>query len=222
MARGKGKSTTGKRKARSASAQDDGVPQVFREMLQGIEAPGPPTAQSIKRRRVGSKATRLAETQTTAQSSQPVDISQQTNEVLADDSNHQVQTTFDSSDDSDEENFEWENVNLESLDINEAEPADNIPESLSIVVGLDSEPTTPSKRKARKPLTIAERKMRLDTHKVHFLCLLYHCLIRNHWCNDSKLQVSSLTECIYYDLICVASIAAHGICSREVGIETTP
>ena len=50
--------------------------------------------------------------------------------------------------------------------------------------GLDKSPTN-----RRKPLTAAERRLRLEVHKMHVLTLLSHVHLRNHWCNDLEVQV---------------------------------
>ena len=41
----------------------------------------------------------------------------------------------------------------------------------------------------RKALTAADRKMRLEIHKIHVLALLCHGRLRNQWCNDASVQV---------------------------------
>jgi hypothetical protein len=65
-------------------------------------------------------------------------------------------------------------------------------ESLTIVIGGQDDKSPRTRRKGQKPPTLAERKLRLDVHKIHVMCLLYHVFVRNHWCNDSKLQVRSV------------------------------
>lgn len=42
----------------------------------------------------------------------------------------------------------------------------------------------------RKPMTKAERDLRIHAHKSHLLCLLIHTARRNRWCNDSEVQNS--------------------------------
>ncbi|KKA27637.1 hypothetical protein TD95_001738 [Thielaviopsis punctulata] len=45
-----------------------------------------------------------------------------------------------------------------------------------------------SARPKRKPLTKEQRQQRINTHQMHILCLLWHASLRNHWCNDAKVQ----------------------------------
>jgi xeroderma pigmentosum group C-complementing protein len=100
-----------------------------------------------------------------------------------------LQTALESSDDSDEEGFDWEDVDI-GPDV--IEDAEIIPgESLTIVIG-DQNDNSRARRKGQKPPTLAEKKLRLDVHKIHLTCLLYHVFLRNHWCNDSQLQVGSV------------------------------
>jgi xeroderma pigmentosum group C-complementing protein len=100
-----------------------------------------------------------------------------------------VQTAFESSDDSDEENFDWEDVEIggDAADEVQIQPG----ESLTIVIG-DQDGKPRARRKAQKTPTQAERKLRLDVHKIHMTCLLYHVFLRNHWCNDHQLQVGKM------------------------------
>lgn len=193
MARGNIASATWKRRQGQASrgvahSSDDAVPEVFKELLESEPLPHPSSSRSTKRRRVGSKA--IISSEKLAETVQPLAAPQDS--YVEAQANRPVQTTFDSEDDSEEDNVEWEDVNLDTLIPEPTPSVDAIPDSLSIVISAGTKLPTPSKRKTRKPPTNAERKMRLDIHKVHILCLLYHCLIRNHWCNDIQLQV----ECI--------------------------
>lgn len=92
------------------------------------------------------------------------------------------QTVEDSSE-SDVSEFEFEDVDLDGTS---AEPADGI-EDLSISV----QPESSSKRSAqsrRKPASVAEKAQRLLVHKMHFLCLLGHCMYVNGRCNNPVAQ----------------------------------
>ncbi|KAL9009722.1 MAG: hypothetical protein Q9173_005281, partial [Seirophora scorigena] len=94
-------------------------------------------------------------------------------------------------DTSEESDFAWEEVELaqeaEQPILNAAD-RDN-EQDLDLVLEEDRKHTSNQNSTARrKPLTAHEKKMRLDVHKVHFLCLLYHVHLRNHWCNDQNLH----------------------------------
>lgn len=98
------------------------------------------------------------------------------------------QTVFDEfsvSDDGSEDDFE--DVDLEAdaesdqRQIGDGEP---LHLDLSRKPGPDIAPSA----RRRKLVTAAERKIRLDVHKWHVLCLLGHLQRRNHWCDDEQVQ----------------------------------
>lgn len=45
----------------------------------------------------------------------------------------------------------------------------------------------------KKTITSLDRLIRLETHKVHIMCLLTHLRIRSQWCNDSTVHDNLLT-----------------------------
>jgi xeroderma pigmentosum group C-complementing protein len=101
-----------------------------------------------------------------------------------------VQTVYDSTT-SDESDVEWEDVDV-------AHPAQGLFGTASAIEGrdetlqitLDREPEARKRAPPRrKPVTAAEKKLRLDAHKAHLLCLLAHVNLRNRWCNDDVTQV---------------------------------
>jgi xeroderma pigmentosum group C-complementing protein len=85
----------------------------------------------------------------------------------------------------DESDQEWEGVDFDTL------PQDNEP---SGDLELTLKPrTTPSRQKPtpkRRVLSKAEKVLRLETHKMHVLCLLAHLDRRNEWCNDEDVKKS--------------------------------
>ncbi|KAL8947460.1 MAG: hypothetical protein Q9222_006264, partial [Ikaeria aurantiellina] len=99
---------------------------------------------------------------------------------------------------SEESDFAWEEVDLahDQAEISEDQEAGEAgPESESDDQDLDLVLDNPSKSitkqvaiNRKRPLTAAERKVRLDVHKVHILCLLSHVHLRNHWCNDQTIH----------------------------------
>lgn len=179
--------------SRSSAKAYRNIPDGFRELLEEEEALNEsPVPRPIKRRRLeGSRPVLTKSTRESIENSTTLD-SPLPNSQAEDDSIPQ-QTAFDSSDES-EENFEWEDVDIDQDSFPEpTSPSDEHevkPEAISVVLHHGLNPNASSKRKARKPLTKEERKIRLEIHKLHILCLLYHCLSRNHWCNNHQLQQS--------------------------------
>lgn len=169
-------------------AREDQVPEVYQELLEEAEARDPDEFHSdrpIKRRRVGdTKAIPVA---------LPGPEQSGMTEAIGTAEAQQIQTVYDSTteDESDFEDVEWEDVDVQQP----------VPETSSASVARQSNDETlqitldyePEKRKKtvrrRKPVTAAEKKLRLEVHKAHLLCLLGHAYSRNRWCNDDELQV---------------------------------
>ena len=165
---------------------DTHVPDVYQEMLQEAEARDPEHFSSdrpIKRRKVADLKAIPVDSRSLDQTRRGAEANK--NEP------QQVQTVYDSSV-SEESDVEWEDVEIQQphqpLLQGSSASKDN-DEMLQIT--LEQEP---ERRKKvilrRKPLTGAERRVRLDVHKSHVLCLLGHVHLRNLWCNDDELQVS--------------------------------
>ena len=100
-----------------------------------------------------------------------------------------INETYESSE-SEESEFEWEDVVLGQEDgEGNADPEPEI-NDISITFGERTDEQKATNRVRRKGITSAERKLRLDIHKLHILCLLYHVHRRNIWCNDEKVQAT--------------------------------
>lgn len=62
---------------------------------------------------------------------------------------------------------------------------------ISITIGDQDDIGTKTKRQARRrAITAVDKKRRLDIHKWHIMCLLYHVHRRNAWCNDRIVQAT--------------------------------
>ena len=163
---------------------DNDIPPVYQEMLAEAEARDPhafDSTRQIKRRRVQTSnlPTRTSGSTTNDRSdTRGKDVAQA------------VQTVYDSPS-SEESDMEWEEVDLEQKPpqagrVSGVSPAAGQDEDIQIT--LDTPAAQRQKTVSRKPISNAERKLRLDIHKVHLLCLLRHVQIRNLWCNDDNLQ----------------------------------
>jgi hypothetical protein len=90
--------------------------------------------------------------------------------------------------------MEWEEVDIPQAAISGAAGpvSGDDDEPLQITLGQQQD----QKRRVvrRKPVTAAERKIRLDVHKTHLLCLLSHVQRRNLWCNDEEVQVRCIHD----------------------------
>ncbi|KKF97008.1 DNA repair protein rhp41 [Ceratocystis platani] len=111
-----------------------------------------------------------------------------------------VQTMIRDSDDesSDSEPDEEEAViNFDNIDVENLVQAADPPGLTTIELNLSAQqqatlasPSPPEQKNKRKPLTKEQKQHRLEAHRMHILCLIWHCSLRNHWCNDPKVQAT--------------------------------
>lgn len=104
---------------------------------------------------------------------------------------HIEQTTY-NDESSEESDFAWEQVDLAQETENAYEDHAEQEEAQDLQLVLDGNgkhARNQSGAPRRKPLTAVERRLRLEVHKVHILCLLSHVHIRNYWCNDQNIHV---------------------------------
>ncbi|MCJ1463886.1 hypothetical protein MMC07_002495 [Pseudocyphellaria aurata] len=104
----------------------------------------------------------------------------------------QPQTVYNDSEDSADSDMDWEEVDLAHTIVQEDSPErDSEPKSeLNLVLGNDHGEAQRSTPVKRKPVSKAEKQVRLEIHKMHLLCLLYYVHLRNHWCNDKEVHVT--------------------------------
>jgi xeroderma pigmentosum group C-complementing protein len=167
------------------------IPEVYREMLAEADAQAANQTdidnRPIKRRRVGERST-------TSPAVQPAAMEEaQPGSGKDESTDRHVQTVYDL-DASDDSDMEWEEVEIQqpSLSIPPSADAGESDEPIQITLNeaVEKPPKTVVAR--RKPASAAEKKLRLDIHKVHVLCLLSHVYLRNLWCNDEELQVGDM------------------------------
>ena len=174
-----------------------GTMDVYNEMLRDALSSSPPSGtiedRPIKRRKTArGLATDTAKNGATvpsppaaiAESDVDLEVSRQ-NPAFG-----SQQMAFNDFDDSEDSDFDWEEVDLVQTADSEQVPSSK-DDSLSLMLGGNTKSGLPDiKSRKRKPATAAERKSRLEIHKLHVLCLLAHVHLRNHWCNDETVHVS--------------------------------
>ncbi|PWY69762.1 Rad4-domain-containing protein [Aspergillus heteromorphus CBS 117.55] len=155
------------------------IPAVYQEMLaevQSREPPGSENERPLKKRRAATRKP----------THDPQPISEEVASAAEESSSEarHVQTVYDSlTSSSEESDMEWEEVDIQQPSYNDQ--TDNSTIQVTLDGHLDPKRNVVPRRRA---ITAAERRMRLDIHKVHLLCLLRHVQIRNLWCNDEELQ----------------------------------
>ncbi|KAL2814471.1 hypothetical protein BJX63DRAFT_392362 [Aspergillus granulosus] len=166
-------------------ADDEEVPEVYREMLAEAEAREDGLAESDRPRKRFKPAGQRA----TSARARAVEDTTRDAVGTGGEATKRPQIVYNSpSEESDESDIEWEEVDIQKA---------ATPDSVARVSGDDDEPLQitfdnhgDQKRRIlrRKPVTAAEKRIRLDVHKTHLLCLLCHVQRRNLWCNDEEVQ----------------------------------
>lgn len=186
----RGRRSSNRRETPRRRTKKEAVPDVYAEMVAEAMSSAPTSLntddRATKRRRVGDQVqTREVENDYVASNGEAEHAENGTPRP-------QVQTAYAESESSeeDEDDVGWEDVNLGGLPGLERETSDeNTTENLDLVLD-DATPSTTSRSKARvKPLSADERKLRLQLHKMHLLCLLGHVDLRNQWCSDIAVLV---------------------------------
>jgi xeroderma pigmentosum group C-complementing protein len=178
------------RRSRRHATNEGGIPEVYQDMLAEAAASPPSLAKSegraAKRRRIEEPPLHNA---TPELKLSPAEKPEDGIELGADSVPpiRVQQTIYDDFSGSDDSDADFEDVDLER----EPEPPDGEAENkkplqldLSRPSGLAE--TTAVQR--RKPATTAEKRLRLDVHKWHLLCLMLHGHHRNRWCDNEEVQ----------------------------------
>ena len=188
--RGRGRPHKTSQSARANDARPSAVPDVYQEMLAEATSSSPARfgeeGQTVKRRRIngkivaqGKKASSDALSNTASNKGEMTEGSEK--------SYIDQQTAFNDSEDSADSDVDWENVGIKD---EEKKESSEEPGELDLVLAGDNAGSVERRRtQRRKPVTAAERDMRITIHKMHLVSLLVHVGLRNHWCNDHDVQV---------------------------------
>lgn len=193
-------SATRERSKRNAPAPVDNR-NVYRELISEATPSESDGDRPLKRPRLGrsrqvQQANATADVTCTSQqtSIQTLGIvrSAAQAQVSDDETSRPVQTVIDS-DESDEDDMDWEQVGLDHV---EPQPPASRKDDEFGDVSLEIS-TKKGQKKAiakRKPATTAEKLLRLEVHEAHVLFLLFHVHVRNAWCNMAEVQVRNLSS----------------------------
>ena len=172
------------------------IPKEYREMLLENERSCPSytgeEGRSIKKRRIGGRVV----LQGSAEPGEDIPKSGAAS-LTSDNASPELHLPLDiylsDSDDSSADEMDWEEVRMVE---NEHTNVQNFgrgeaPEDLPLDIVLGEGEDKPSRHQLkRKPITAADKKLRIEIHKMHVLCLLSHMSLRNLWCNDVNVQKS--------------------------------
>lgn len=199
---------------RTNKAQDEDVPSVFRDLLE--EAAADDGAPPIKKRKTRhstethvpapvSVPSQKKPTEPPPKDASPAQSNRAPNASSAPpvrslspsahiqrndaQSPTRVRQTIVDSDESDDSDMEWEDALADGGE-DDNDDAREIGD-ISITFGeSDGEPTKTKRQVRRRAITAIDKKRRLDVHKWHVMCLLYHVHRRNTWCNDRIVQAT--------------------------------
>ena len=184
--------------AKKASSQS-GLPGVYTDMLADTVSSSSSTrlieeGRTIKKRRIAGLM--VSQNTDEAKTFLPEDLSNVPDQTAdhsldAELKSARQQTAYIESDDSAESDMDWEEVDLAHTSMQEDSPErENESEGeLNLVLGHRGHEPRRSMPMKRKPMTKAEKAVRLEIHKMHLLSLLFYVHLRNHWCNDRAVHV---------------------------------
>ena len=173
------------------------VPDVYKELLLETVKSSPMKSddegRTVKRRRVGERVAKEAQDMAGSDDETVTeDPPNNTDDLFEGEADErQIQTIYDDfmeSEDDDDEDEDFEDVDLEA-----SAQVDITTQANSGDINISLNPVQPSKTPTvprRKPVGTAERKLRLQVHQAHVLCLLAHSKCRNSWCNDLDVQAA--------------------------------
>lgn len=193
------------RKLRRPQHQKNGpeksADEIYGELLREVGEPSREPERPLKKRRVGNRTGAEASTappDPVPEVSPPVvkveDASRAPSSTQDDEDHASMpkQTTYDESESSPDDDVNWDQLVDPTGDESTANLSGQDENPFS-AVALDMNKSRPSnagkKRSARPPFAAAEKTLRLTIHKLHICTLMAHLYIRNHWCNNEKLQV---------------------------------
>lgn len=185
------------RPTRAKAQKPDGARNVYEEMLSEAASSARDADRPFKRRKVAGqqqdpttlpkplpRARQIAPKQsTTARASTALHNTTDDEVPLA------QQQTIEDSEEEDESDFGFEDVDLDQAATNPslAKQLDDDIADVSVEIGSGKAPKKSVTR--RKPATAGEKLVKLTTHKAHVLFLLFCCHVRNVWCNSPAVEV---------------------------------
>jgi len=178
----------------SLLAGSEAIPGVFQELLADAVSLSPTPfneeGKTVKRRRIGGRVISRYngdksgnETEHSTGPVQDSDTGKATPEKVV----AGRQTTYNDSDDSMDSDMDWEEVDL--VKDGAEQDVDDEEKALDLVIGGKELGGAKHHTPRRKADSVVEKKMRLEVHKTHLLCLLAYVRLRNQWCEDVQVQV---------------------------------
>jgi xeroderma pigmentosum group C-complementing protein len=172
---------TGRRRSSRHVASEGGIPEIYRDMLVEAAESAPLMANNEGR---AAKRRRVEEPQISSMEEPEDAIKPETGSVPPITAKRTIYDDFTGSDESD---VDFEDVVLtQDPKCSDGGVENERPLQLDLSRPLGRQDAPLVQR--RKPATTAEKRLRLDVHKWHVLCLLLHGYHRNRWCDNEEVQ----------------------------------
>ena len=162
----------------------DDIPEIFQEMLAEVATSSqvtPPPQPYIGRRKASEEPPEdaVASQGSPAPGTSPGEAP----EPPSWSQSRSVQVVYNDFDDSEDEDAEFEDVDLDA-----AQEVEEAPEQKPLQLDLSASLIAPKRVLRRKLASGAERRLRLDVHKAHLLLLLGALQYRNQWCENEQVH----------------------------------
>jgi xeroderma pigmentosum group C-complementing protein len=105
-----------------------------------------------------------------------------------DETSSKPQQTIVDSDESEDDDLDWEQVGLDHVEPNPSTSRKD-DEFGDVSLAISTKQAQKRAIAKRKPATTAEKLLRLEAHEAHLLFLLFHVHVRNAWCNMPEVKV---------------------------------
>lgn len=218
----------GKAKATKRASSRADLPDVYADMLsEALPSPAQVSEEgrSIKKRRIAGRVAgegRDLRVDIQAEKLQDIETITDAENETGTSFEQAKQQIFDESEDSEPSDGEWEDVDFAKPIMYQEEPLgrdDSGDGCLNLVLQTGDREAQRQITLKRKPITQAEKQLRLDIHKMHLLCLLLHVHVRNHWCNREKVHV--IDDPIFGPLARLMARRMHSRVCSQLGPDLT-
>ena len=166
-----------RRSTRRQKIENDDIPDVYYEMVAEAQAPSINDAPRPVKRQKLTPDLQVGHDGTLGQASDRVDGSPSADTVA-----RNLQVVYDDFEGSDDDDIEFEDVDIDV-------PEDDAAEPMTFKIDLSRPVATPSRNLQRRRIVgAAEKKLRLEFHKLHVQLLLLALWNRNRWCESQQVQ----------------------------------
>ena len=172
-----GSATKTRRSRRRQKVEEDEIPDVYYEMVAEAQASSINDAPRPVKRRKLTPDPHVGQGQVLEPSSDRIEGSPPLDTVA-----RNPQVVYDDFEDSEDDDIEFEDVDIDATN-------DDVSEPKTFTIDLAKPAITPSRNAQRRRIVGgAEKRLRLEFHKLHVQLLLLALWNRNRWCESQQVQ----------------------------------